>query len=167
MSLIATINTLLESNNFENNLVDIQKTIQILNINPSYPIILIGGTNGKGSVCAYLSTILITAGYTTGTFTSPHVLSYNERIKINNNNIDDDTLNRTLKKVMKNYHTVTNSNSIGLFKAFTLATHLIFLEKKIDIAVVEVGIGGKMMSQTYLNHLSVRLLTSILIIVIF
>lgn len=143
MSLDQTLRKLLESNNFSNNLPEIQKTIQQLNINPSYPIILIGGTNGKGSVCAYLSTILVNAGYLIGTFTSPHVLDYNERIQINNSNVDDDTLNEALTTVLQTYHKITNSNDIGLFKAFTLAAHLIFAQKKIDIAIVEVGIGGK------------------------
>ena len=65
----------------KNNDFDIKEIICHLNIYPNYPIILIGGTNGKGSTCAYLTTILAHAGYQVGGFTSPHVLNYNERFK--------------------------------------------------------------------------------------
>lgn len=131
---------------------------------PMYPIILVGGTNGKGSVCAYLTTILTNAGYKVGTFTSPHVLRYNERIAINNHPIDDVQLAAALNKVIHtaqapvipdwirdpqsdipmhfdNAKTAANMH-LGLFQAFTLAAHLIFKQQNIDIAIVEVGIGG-------------------------
>lgn len=143
MSLEQILTKLQESGNFSNNLPEIQETIQQLGLNPSYPIILIGGTNGKGSVCTYLSTILVNAGYWVGTFTSPHVSLYNERIQINNINVDDNTLNEALTEVLHVYHKIANNTNIGLFKAFTLAAHLTFMRKKIDIAIVEVGIGGK------------------------
>ena len=53
------------------------------NINPNFPIITVGGTNGKGSVCAFLESIYIKAGYSVGCYTSPHLFKFNERIKIN------------------------------------------------------------------------------------
>lgn len=113
---------------------NIQSIIQKLSINPKYPMILVGGTNGKGSVCAYLTTILTNAGYLVGTFTSPHVLQVNERIAINNQPIDDFTLNETLTPLLK--------YELGEFQTLTLAMHQIFMSKKIDIAIIEVGIGG-------------------------
>lgn len=108
-----------------------------LNLIPKYPIVLIGGTNGKGSTCAYLTTILTLAGYKVGTFTSPHIFDYNERISINNKPVDDETLVTALKNIMN-----TSANSLGLFKTFTLAAHWIFHEQQIDIAIIEVGLGG-------------------------
>ncbi len=119
-----------------NNNIDITKLIKILNIKPTYPIILVGGTNGKGSVCAYLTTILTIAGFNVGTFTSPHVFNYNERICINNKPIDNETLENTLSEI------ISHTDGIGLFKTFTLVAHKIFIKHKIDIAIIEVGIGG-------------------------
>jgi dihydrofolate synthase / folylpolyglutamate synthase len=143
MSLNNILEELLKNSNFNDNKEQVIQTINSLKIVPSYPIVLIGGTNGKGSVCAYLTKILLNAGYKVGTFTSPHVLSYNERIKINNNNIDDKCLADMLKTVISSYHDIAGNNDIGLFKAFTLASHIVFTQRKIDIAIIEVGIGGE------------------------
>ncbi|RTK94342.1 MAG: bifunctional folylpolyglutamate synthase/dihydrofolate synthase [Neisseriaceae bacterium] len=131
------IDKLLKSNNFSNNNEIIIKLIEKLKIQPTYPIILIGGTNGKGSTCAYLTTMLTNAGYKVGTYTSPHVFEYNERIKLNNKPIDDESLSYHLQSVI-----TASSENLGIFKTFTLATHLYFIEQKIDIAIVEVGLGG-------------------------
>lgn len=131
------ISHLLNSNNFNASLLDVKYTIQNLGLKPSYPIVLVAGTNGKGSCCAYLSTILTNSGYQVGTFTSPHVFDYNERIAINNKPIDDDNLCHSLQTVIS----ASNTN-LGLFKTFTLAAHLLFIQQQVDIAIVEVGIGG-------------------------
>ncbi len=135
MELNTLINKILTAK--QNPLANIQDIITALNISPNYPIILVGGTNGKGSVCAYLTTILTIAGFRVGTYTSPHVFAYNERICINNQPVDDLVLADALSKVMNKIE------SIGLFKTFTLAAHLIFIQQKIDIAIIEVGIGGR------------------------
>lgn len=132
------INYLLNANNFNNTNVEFQHLIKVLEITPSYPIILVAGTNGKGSTCAYLTTILSNAGYKVGTFTSPHVFEYNERIQINNQPVDDNILITALDAVIKS----SNDNNLGIFKTFTLASHIIFMNEKIDIAIVEVGVGG-------------------------
>lgn len=131
------INHLLTTNNFSTTNEDLQEVITKLEIKPRYPIILVGGTNGKGSTCAYLSTILTHAGYKVGTFTSPHVFDYNERIQINNKPINDDKLVNILTTVIN----ASNTN-FGIFKTFTLASHIIFMAENIDIAIIEVGLGG-------------------------
>jgi dihydrofolate synthase/folylpolyglutamate synthase len=131
------INKLLQSNNFANNNELVVNLINKLEIKPIYPIILVGGTNGKGSTCAYLTTILSNAGYKVGTYTSPHVFDYNERIKLNNQSITDTELTKALQKVMS-----SSDENLGIFKSFTLAAHLYFIEQNIDIAIVEVGLGG-------------------------
>ncbi len=112
--------------------------IKQLNIYPCYPIILIGGTNGKGSTCAYLTNILINMGYNVGTFTSPHVMNYNERISVNGININNEDLINLLTKII-----LVVGYEFGLFKIFTLCAHMWFSMQKIDIAVFEVGIGGR------------------------
>lgn len=131
------ISYLLDTNNFKATDTELKDTIQSLAINPTYPIILVGGTNGKGSTCAYLTTILTNSGYNVGTFTSPHIFDYNERIAINNKPIDDQNLCDVLAKIIAN-----SSVNLGLFKSFLLAAHLLFIQKKIDVAIVEVGVGG-------------------------
>lgn len=67
-----------------------------VNIEPKFPIITIGGTNGKGSVCAFLETIYSKAGYSVGCYTSPHLFKFNERIKINLEQVDDKTILESL-----------------------------------------------------------------------
>lgn len=136
-SLAQQIDYLLTTTNFSAKKEDISQTINALKIVPNYPIVLVGGTNGKGSTCAYLTTILSNAGYKVGTFTSPHVFDYNERIKINNHPIDDETLSENLAKLI-----AASTVNFGIFKTFTLASHLIFTAQKIDIAIMEVGLGG-------------------------
>lgn len=134
----AILEHLLSTSNFGNPFDRVIQTINTLQIKPNYPIILVSGTNGKGSTCAYLSTILAIAGYNVGTFTSPHVFEYNERITVNNQAINDEDLISALQQVIN-----ASSSNLGLFKTFTLASHLIFAKHQIEIAVVEVGIGGK------------------------
>jgi dihydrofolate synthase/folylpolyglutamate synthase len=134
----AILEHLISTSNFDNTSESVIQTINALQIKPNYPIILVGGTNGKGSTCAYLSTILSIAGYNVGTFTSPHVFEYNERITVNNQAINDEDLISALQQVIN-----ASSSNLGLFKTFTLASHLIFAKHQIEIAVVEVGIGGK------------------------
>ncbi len=132
------IDKLLLADNFSNNLDEVKQVINNLKLEPNYPIILVGGTNGKGSTCAYLNTILTLSGYKTGCFTSPHVIDYNERITLSNQVVDDNTLIHGLDHVIS--HSKTN---LGIFKTFTLAAHYIFMQRKIDIAIIEVGVGGK------------------------
>lgn len=142
------INQLSNAHQISNDLVLTKSLINKLQIEPNYPIILIGGTNGKGSTCAYLTTILTLAGYKVGTFTSPHVFKYNERIAINNQPIANYNLITHLNQVIGTLNQIAGSSepkssNLGLFKALTLAAHLYFIHQKIDIAIIEVGIGGK------------------------
>ncbi|MBP9741828.1 MAG: hypothetical protein KBD37_00550 [Burkholderiales bacterium] len=142
MELNQVIEYLSSTTDCDPNLIKSRACITALNLKPTYPIILIGGTNGKGSVCAYLSTILTQGGYLVGSFTSPHVFKYNERICINTQPIDDEILTNVLEQIINNWNQHQLPN-LGIFKAFMLAAHLIFIQKKVDIAVIEVGIGGR------------------------
>jgi dihydrofolate synthase/folylpolyglutamate synthase len=142
MALNDIIELLLTKKEYQMSKSDIRKCITALQLNPQYPIILVGGTNGKGSVCTYLSNFLTAAKYKVGCFTSPHLYSYNERICINNISISDDNLFSHLNKIVLYAQEHFKGCSFGLFKAFTLAAHSFFIEQSIDIAIVEVGIGG-------------------------
>ncbi len=106
------------------------------------PIIHVAGTNGKGSVCAYLSSVLTEAGYRVGCYTSPHLIDSTERICINQKPISRRELQQYLKRVIATTKNVTEIPT--KFEKFTAAAWLYFAEKKIDIAVIETGLGGRL-----------------------
>lgn len=70
-----------------------------MNLTPQCPVVVVAGTNGKGSVCAYLTQIYKQAGFKTGTLTSPHLLHYNERIAINAEPVSDDTIIASFERI--------------------------------------------------------------------
>lgn len=101
----------------------------------------VAGTNGKGSVCAYLSTALAGSGYKTGLFTSPYLVRINERIRINSQEISDDDFARVLTVVKNEYE--KSDYCISCFAVITAAMFVYFREQQVDIAVIEVGLGGR------------------------
>jgi dihydrofolate synthase / folylpolyglutamate synthase len=108
----------------------------------SVPIIHVAGTNGKGSVCAYLSTILTAAGYKVGRYTSPHLVDWNERICIDDRSISTESavtvLDRVIAAIDPTLPTPTQ------FEIVTAAMWLYFAQSQVDIAVIEVGLGGRL-----------------------
>ena len=123
----------------------LERILQILDIvdNPQQKlkIIHVAGTNGKGSTCSMLAQILTNSGYKTGLYTSPHLLKYNERIKIDGLDISDEDFNNLLSKV----NNISDAHQISLteFETLTVIAFLYFEEKNIDIAVLETGLGGR------------------------
>jgi len=107
----------------------------------------IAGTNGKGSVCAMVSSVLTEAGYKIGMYTSPHLKKFNERIRINNKFISDRDVAKYYLEV-KNY--VTNQS---FFEITTAMAFLYFLDRKVDYAVIEVGMGGRLDSTNLITPL--------------
>lgn len=120
----------------------ISKILELMD-NPQDKIkcVHVAGTNGKGSVCAILSTILTEAGYKTGVFTSPHIFEYTERIKIDNTEISKEIFAEKIFKI----HNLAEENKIHLteFEILTAVMFDYFAENEIDFAVIEVGLGGK------------------------
>ncbi|MEG4329685.1 folylpolyglutamate synthase/dihydrofolate synthase family protein, partial [Microcoleus sp. herbarium5] len=106
------------------------------------PIIHVAGTNGKGSVCAYLSSVLTEAGYRVGRYTSPHLIDWTERICINQKPISPTELQQCLERVVA--ATENNTETPTQFEIITAAAWLYFAEKKTDIAVIETGLGGRL-----------------------
>jgi dihydrofolate synthase/folylpolyglutamate synthase len=106
------------------------------------PIIHIAGTNGKGSVCAYLSSVLTEAGYRVGRYTSPHLIDWTERICINQKPISPTELQQYLERVVA--ATENNTEIPTQFEIITAAAWLYFAEQKTDIAVIETGLGGRL-----------------------
>ncbi|MCP5158122.1 MAG: bifunctional tetrahydrofolate synthase/dihydrofolate synthase [Gammaproteobacteria bacterium] len=107
---------------------------------PPFMVITVGGTNGKGSCVAFLEAILGAAGYRVGVYTSPHLLRYNERIRINGVAADD----QALCEVFARIDAARNDLSLTYFEFGTLAALEIFYKVGVEIAVLEVGLGGRL-----------------------
>lgn len=108
--------------------------------NPQARIVTVGGTNGKGSTVVALEHLLAAAGRTTGAYTSPHLQKYNERVRINGQDVSDDTLVRAFEAVEE----ARGSVSLTYFEYGTLAAFRIFAETEVDDWVLEVGLGGRL-----------------------
>ena len=111
-----------------------------LALDPRYPLFTVGGTNGKGSCCAMLEAILLQAGYRVGCYTSPHLLRYNERVRVNGAEATDETLCRAFARV----EAARGSTQLTYFEFGTLAAMIVFAEARVDTAILEVGLGGRL-----------------------
>ena len=110
----------------------------------SYKCVIVGGTNGKGSVCRFLQSILTTSGYKTGVYTSPHIQRFSERFIIDNKEIsmsDVVLLANKIKPIIEEMN--KKNNTPTFFEIVTAMAFLYFKEKKVDYAIVEVGLGGR------------------------
>jgi dihydrofolate synthase/folylpolyglutamate synthase len=103
------------------------------------PAIHVAGTNGKGSACAFLRAIAEAAGQRVHVYTSPHLVRFNERIRLAGNLVSDDQLDAALAEIER----VNDAAPITVFEAITAAAFLLFAEHQADLAVIEVGLGGR------------------------
>lgn len=124
------------------------------------PIIHVTGTNGKGSVCAYLSSILTEAGYKTGCYTSPHLIDWTERISINRDPISGESFTQLLLEVEAVIRAI-GDDSPTQFEVITAAAWLYFAMEKVDVAVIEVGLGGRLDATNVCDAPLVSIITSI------
>lgn len=104
----------------------------------SFEAVHVAGTNGKGSVCAFLASATVAAGKRTGLYTSPHLVKFSERIRIDGEPIDDGELADLLERVMD------EGPELSFFEVATVAAFLAFEEAKVEIAVIEAGLGGRL-----------------------
>ena len=123
---------------------------------PQCPVITVGGTNGKGSTVALTSRILAEAGYRVGTFTSPHLLRYNERIVLDGREVSDESLVAAFERI----DTARGQDTLTFFEFNTLAALLIFDTAGVDAIVLEVGLGGRLDSVNAVDA-DVAIVTSI------
>jgi dihydrofolate synthase/folylpolyglutamate synthase len=123
------------------------------------PIIHVTGTNGKGSVCAYLSSVLNEAGYRTGRYTSPHLVDWTERICINGQLIASEELGKLLQQVQAAIQ--PDDEYPTQFEVITAAAWLYFSQQQVDIAVIEVGLGGRLDATNACDQPLVTVITSI------
>ncbi len=127
-----------------------------------YPSILIGGTKGKGSAAVFFQSILQSAGFKAGMYTSPHLIDFRERIRVNGKMISKSELAKLVSKVKrtieKRRREIKLLEPITFFEISTLIAFLYFAEQKIDWAVLEVGMGGRLDATTIVHpNLSVMM----------
>jgi len=103
-------------------------------------IITVGGTNGKGSTCAMLEAILLAEGYEVGLYTSPHLLRYNERVRVNGLEVDDATLATAFARVEQ----ARGETHLTYFEHGTLAAWTCFAQARLEVIILEVGLGGRL-----------------------
>jgi dihydrofolate synthase / folylpolyglutamate synthase len=123
------------------------------------PVIHVAGTNGKGSVCAYLSSVLTAAGYKVGRYTSPHLIDWTERITLNQQPVTSNTLLAALQQVEQAIDPTQPTPT--QFEVLTAAAWCIFAEAAVDIAVIEVGLGGRLDATNVCDRPLASIITSL------
>jgi dihydrofolate synthase/folylpolyglutamate synthase len=118
----------------------VRRVKDAMGLAPAFPVLVVGGTNGKGSTCAYLEAILGAAGCRTGLYTSPHLLRYNERVRIAGREASDADLVRAFERV----DAARGDTSLTYFEFGTLAAMRQFVDAQVDVAILEVGLGGRL-----------------------
>jgi dihydrofolate synthase/folylpolyglutamate synthase len=118
----------------------VRTVFERLTIVPECPAITVGGTNGKGSTCAFLERMLSAAGYRVGLYTSPHLLRYNERVRIAGVEVDDAALCAAFAAI----EAVRVDTPLTYFEFGTLAALWLFARARLDALVLEVGLGGRL-----------------------
>jgi len=111
-----------------------------LNLRFDCPVITVGGTNGKGSTCAMLESMLMQGSYRVGLYTSPHIIDFNERARIDGHSVSDAALCDTFAAV----EAVRADVSLTYFEFTTLAILKLFADAKLDVVILEVGLGGRL-----------------------
>ncbi len=107
----------------------------------------VAGTNGKGSVCAMIESILRASGFKTGLFTSPHLINFSERYRVNGKSISSKKLNRYILQLEKFADQISNKKEVRratFFELSTLIAFQYFADEKVDIAIIETGMGGRL-----------------------
>jgi dihydrofolate synthase / folylpolyglutamate synthase len=108
--------------------------------NPPYRVLTVAGTNGKGSTVTFLEAIVRGAGHRTGSLTSPHLLRYNERVRLDGAQASDAQLIGVFERIER----ARGSTTLTFFEYNTLAALLLFAEERVEVAVLEVGLGGRL-----------------------
>lgn len=123
---------------------------------PAPTVITVAGTNGKGSTCALLEAILLDAGYSVGVYSSPHLIRYNERVRINGQDLADEKHTEAFAFIEAQRDDI----SLSLFEFGTLAALRLFQTEKVDVVLLEVGLGGRLDATNVVDH-DVSVITSL------
>lgn len=125
---------------------------------PAPTVITVAGTNGKGSACAIMEAILLDAGYRVGVYSSPHLIRYNERVRINGLELSDEKHAQSFSFIEEQRGEI----SLSLFEFGTLAALRLFQTEKVDVVLLEVGLGGRLDATNVVEH-DVSVITSLAI----
>ncbi len=125
-------------------LARITRVKESLGLKFACPVITVGGTNGKGSTCAFLESILLAAGYKVACHTSPHLLRFNERARINGADVSDADLLKAFERVEQARCRLSDPPTLTYFEFTTLAIMDIFANASVDAVILEVGMGGRL-----------------------
>jgi len=129
---------------------EIKRGLDVLGIRfPEHKVILVTGTNGKGSTCITLQTLLISAGKNVGFFSSPHIERINERVKFNGEDISDEDFCRIFRII----HEKVSDFHFSFFEYLMLiACYYFYFEKQIDFVIFEIGLGGTLDATNAIDH---------------
>jgi len=122
----------------------INRVRDFLGLHFTCPVITVGGTNGKGSTCAFLESILMAAGYRVGCHTSPHLLSFNERARMSGQSASDAQLLKAFSRVEEARCRISDAPTLTYFEFTTLAIMDLFANANLDVVILEVGMGGRL-----------------------
>ncbi|WP_234494132.1 bifunctional tetrahydrofolate synthase/dihydrofolate synthase [Vibrio maritimus] len=123
---------------------------------PAPKVITVAGTNGKGSTCALMEAILLDAGYSVGVYSSPHLIRYNERVRINGSELPDESHTKAFAYIEQ----LRGDVSLSFFEYATLAALKQFQEQNVDVVLLEVGLGGRLDATNVVDH-DVSVITSL------
>ena len=132
----------------------VYKKLDIKNI--ADKVIIVAGTNGKGSTVSVLESILYESGKSIGTFTSPHIINYNERIRINKHNVKTEDIIESFRYI----DSIRNNTTLTYFEFATLTAFHLFNKKNLDYAILEVGLGGRLDATNIIDS-NLSIITSI------
>ena len=138
--------------------------LDVLGIDTScMKIIHVAGTNGKGSVCSFISNTLVRAGHRTGLFISPHLVKINERIQMDNIPVPDEVFNRAYEAVLEAAHRMEQSGGKhpAYFEFLFGMAMFIFKEQKAEYIVLETGMGGRLDSTNIIKKPLMTVITSV------
>ncbi len=131
----------LHPNEIDMGLVRVQEVAQRLRLpRIAQKVVTVTGTNGKGSTCALLASLVAAQGLSVGVYSSPHLLRYNERVRINGQEVSDEQLCAAFSAV----EAARAEVSLTYFEMGTLAAFWLFTQSQLDIVILEVGLGGRL-----------------------
>lgn len=133
----------------------VAQTLGLLDLGPT-KIVTVAGTNGKGTTCAMLENILRLSGLTVGVYSSPHMLKYNERVRINGSDVSDSGFVTAFEQI----EAARGDISLTFFEYATLAGLILFKAAQLDVVILEVGLGGRL-DATNIIDADISVLTSV------
>ena len=148
----------------KNSLEDVRRFLDYLgNPDRDRPAIHVAGTNGKGSVCAFLTSILGEAGYSTGTFISPHLVEVRERFLINGEMVDQESFEGAFETVLKASRKLADQGLCHptFFEFLFYMAMVLFRMHDVDVMILETGMGGRLDTTNVLERPAACVITSI------